>query len=54
MHQTPAGQHESLAETLSLLGDPEERADLAESAVSEEFTTEEEMAVLMRERLGRG
>ncbi|GAA1089426.1 type II toxin-antitoxin system Phd/YefM family antitoxin [Nocardiopsis metallicus] len=46
-------QYESLMETLSILSDPEARADLVESADSEEFTTEEEMAELMRERLNR-
>lgn len=46
-------QYESLMETLSILSDPEARADLVESADSEEFTTEEEMAGLMRERLDR-
>ena len=46
-------QYESLMETLSILSDPEARADLVESADSEEFTTEEEMAELMRERLDR-
>lgn len=47
-------QHESLMETLSILSDPEARADLAESIDSEEFTTEEDMAALMRHRLDRG
>jgi prevent-host-death family protein len=46
-------QYESLMETLSILNDPETRADLAESAESEEFTTEEEMAELMKARLGK-
>lgn len=47
-------QYESLMETLSILSDPEARADLAESIDSEEFTTEEDMADLMRQRLDRG
>lgn len=46
-------QYESLMETLSILDDPETRADLTESAESDEFTTEEEMAELMKERLGK-
>lgn len=47
-------QYESLMETLSILSDPEARADLAESIDSEEFTTEEDMAALMRHRLDKG
>ncbi|RKS07641.1 antitoxin YefM [Nocardiopsis sp. Huas11] len=46
-------QYESLMETLSILDDPETRADLTESAESEEFTTEEDMAELMNARLGK-
>lgn len=47
-------QYDSLMETLSILSDPEARADLTESAESEEFTTEEDMAELMNARLGKG
>ncbi|MFV2196255.1 type II toxin-antitoxin system Phd/YefM family antitoxin [Nocardiopsis sp. LOL_012] len=46
-------QYESMMETLSILADPETRADLAESADTEEFTSEEEMADLMDARLGK-
>ncbi|MEU3017340.1 type II toxin-antitoxin system Phd/YefM family antitoxin [Nocardiopsis sp. NPDC007018] len=47
-------QYESLMETLSILSDPEARADLAESSGSEGFTTEEDMDMLMNQRLNRG
>ncbi|WP_028648883.1 type II toxin-antitoxin system Phd/YefM family antitoxin [Nocardiopsis sp. CNT312] len=46
-------QYESMMETLSILADPETHADLAESADTEEFTSEEEMADLMDARLGK-
>lgn len=45
-------QYDSLMETLGILSDPETRADLAESAESEDFTTEEDMAALMEARFG--
>lgn len=46
-------EYESLMETLAVLSDPVTRADLAESAESEDYTTEEEMAEIMRKRLGK-
>ncbi|WP_304453416.1 type II toxin-antitoxin system Phd/YefM family antitoxin [Nocardiopsis sp. YSL2] len=46
-------QYESSMETLSILDAPETRADLTDSAESEEFTSEEEMAELMNARLGK-
>ncbi|MFL1376101.1 MULTISPECIES: type II toxin-antitoxin system Phd/YefM family antitoxin [unclassified Nocardiopsis] len=46
-------QYESLMETLGILADGEARADLREAAESEDFTTEEDMAALMEQRLGR-
>ncbi|WP_017583049.1 type II toxin-antitoxin system Phd/YefM family antitoxin [Nocardiopsis valliformis] len=48
-----ADRYSSLLETLSVLTDSEARADLAESTGAEELTTEDAMAALMRERLGR-
>ncbi|WP_306368283.1 type II toxin-antitoxin system Phd/YefM family antitoxin [Nocardiopsis sp. CC223A] len=46
-------RYESLMETPSILADGETRADLREAAESEEFTNEEDMAVLMERRLGK-
>lgn len=48
-----AARYESLLETLCLLTDRETCADLAESTGSQESTTQEQMAELMRHRLGR-
>lgn len=45
-------EYESLMETLAVLSDPATRADLAESAELEDYTSEEEMAEIMRKRLG--
>lgn len=47
-------QYESLMETLSILSDPDARADLAESMGSEESTTEEERSELIRHHPGGG
>ncbi|MGW8528460.1 MULTISPECIES: type II toxin-antitoxin system Phd/YefM family antitoxin [Nocardiopsidaceae] len=46
-------RYDSLMEALSILSDPETRRDPAESVESEESTTEEDMADLMKARLGR-
>lgn len=45
-------EYESLIETMAVLTDPETRADLAESAETEDFTDEADMADIMRRRLG--
>lgn len=47
-----SNEYESLVETLGVLANPGACADLTESAGSEDFTTEEDMAALMRARLG--
>ncbi|MQY23529.1 type II toxin-antitoxin system Phd/YefM family antitoxin [Nocardia macrotermitis] len=44
-------EYESLMETLAVLADPITRADLVESATTEDFTDEETMAEIMRDRL---
>lgn len=46
-------EYESLMETMAVLSDAATRADLAESAETEDDTTEEEMAEIMRKRLGK-
>jgi PHD/YefM family antitoxin component YafN of YafNO toxin-antitoxin module len=46
-------EYESLMETVAVLSDPATRADLAEAAETEDHTSEEEMAGIMRKRLGR-
>lgn len=43
-------EYESLMETLAVLSDPATRADLAESGATEDYTSEEEMAEIMRQR----
>lgn len=44
-------EYESLIETLAVLADSATMADLREAAETEDFTTEDEMAELMRRRL---
>ncbi|HVK24146.1 MAG TPA: type II toxin-antitoxin system Phd/YefM family antitoxin [Actinokineospora sp.] len=46
-------EYESLMETIAVLSDPATRADLAESAATADYTSEEEMAQIMRNRLGK-
>ncbi|WP_018687074.1 hypothetical protein [Actinokineospora enzanensis] len=40
-------------ETIAVLADPATRADLAESAATADYTSEEDMAQIMRNRLGK-
>lgn len=48
-------EYESLMETIAVLSDPATQADLVESAETEDYTSEEEMARIMRDRLsGQG
>jgi antitoxin YefM len=46
-------EYESLIETMDVLTDKAARADIAESVATEDFATEDEMAEIMRRRLGR-
>jgi PHD/YefM family antitoxin component YafN of YafNO toxin-antitoxin module len=52
----PVAEWDELRETITVLSDPEARADLVESAEAAQrgdFTTEEEMASVLDVRLGR-